>query len=112
VAEPTSVWKILTIGLIVIALLEAFRAQGAVTRPTAFLVLALAALQGIFIFGLVGTPGTIGLTGWIAIISTAILMLSAELVRLSGGVRTAGFSLLLFIISLLQLLLTIGLIRL
>jgi hypothetical protein len=112
VAEPTSVWKILSIGLIVVAALEAFRAQGRVTRPTAFLILLLAALEAIFIFGVVGTPGTIGLIGWVAILSTAILILSMDLVRLSGGPRTAGFSLLLLIIALLQLLLAIGLFRL
>src|SRR5258706_15968520 len=108
-AEPTSVWKILVIILIIVAMLEAFRAQGFVTRPTALLVLFLAALEGIFIFGVVGTPGTIGLTGWVAILSTAILMLSAELVRLTGGIRTAGFATLLFLIALFQLLLAIGL---
>jgi hypothetical protein len=106
-----STWRIVAIILVVVALLEAFRAQGAVTRPTAFLVLALAALEAIFIFGLVGTPGTIGLPGWIAVISTAILMLSMELVRLSGGIRTAGFSLLLLIIALLELAVTTGIIR-
>ena len=109
--EPTNVWRLLSIILVIVAALEVFRAGGLVTRPLAVLVLVLAALEVIFIFGIVPTPGTIGLTGWIAIISTAILSFSVELVRLSGGVRTASLSLLVLALALLQLVLAIGFVR-
>src|SRR5215813_10304373 len=107
-----TVWKVLSIVLIIVAALELFRAEGRVTRPIAVLVLVLALLEAIFLFGLVVVPGTIGLIGWIAIISTALLIFSVELMRITGGLRSTPLAILLFLISAFQLLVTIGFIRL
>ena len=107
-----TVWRVLAIVLIIVAVLEIIRAEGRVTRPIAVLVLVLALLEAIFLFGLVLVPGTIGLTGWIAIISTAILIFSVELMRITGGFRGTPLAVLLMLISAFQLFLTIGFIRL
>ncbi len=107
-----TVWKVLSIVLVVVAFLEIIRAEGRVTRPIAVLILVLAALEAIFLFGLVVIPGTIGLLGWIAIISTAILIFSIELMRITGGFRGTPLAILLLIISAIQLFLAIGFIRL
>jgi hypothetical protein len=107
-----SIWLVLAIVLMIVAAVELFRAEGRVTRPIAVLILVLAALETIFLLGWVTIPGTIGLTGWIAIISTAILIFSVELMRITGGLRGAPLAILLFLISAFQLFLTIGFIRL
>jgi hypothetical protein len=107
-----SIWLVLAIVLMIVAAVELFRAEGLVTRPIAVLILVLAALETIFLLGWVAIPGTIGLTGWLAIISTAILIFSVELMRITGGIRGTPLALLLFLISAVQLFLTIGFIRL
>ncbi len=111
-AEPTIVWKVLVIVIIIIALIEVFRAVGFVTRPIAIIILVIAALEAIFLFGIVGTPGTIGVTGWVLVLGTAILILAIELTRISGGIRGAPMAILLFLLAAFQLLLATGLLRL
>ena len=106
-----TIGRVFAIVLIIVAGLELFRAEGRVTRPIAVMILVLAALEAIFLFGLVVVPGTIGLIGWIAIISTAILIFSIELMRITGGIRGTPLAILLFLISAFQLFLTIGFIR-
>lgn len=106
-----TVWRVLAIVLIIVAFLEVIRAEGRVTRPIAVLILVIAALEAIFLFGLVVVPGTIGLQGWIGILSTAILIFSIELMRITGGFRGAPMAVLLFLISGFELFLTIGFIR-
>src|SRR5215813_11309460 len=91
-----TVWKILSIVLIIVAILELIRTEGYVTRPIAVLCLVLAALEAIFLFGIVGVPGTIGIVGWMAILSTAIFIFSIELMRISGGFRGAPLAILMF----------------
>ena len=110
-ADVPVIWKILSIVLIVVAALELFRAEGRITRPIGVLMLVLAGLEAIFLFGLVVVPGTIGLTGWVAIISTALLIFSVELMRITGGLRGTPLAILMFLLSGFQLFLTIGFIR-
>ena len=107
----SDIWKVLSVVLIIVAALELFRAEGRVTRPIAVMMLVLALLEAIFLFGLVVVPGTIGIIGWIAIISTALLIFSVELMRITGGLRSTPLAILMFLLSAFQLFLTIGFIR-
>src|SRR5258708_12299828 len=105
-AEASIVWKVLVIVIIIIALIEVFRAVGFVTRPIAIIILVLAALEAIFLFGIVGTPGTIGVTGWVLVLGTAILILAIELTLISSGIRGAPMAILLFFLAPFQLFLS------
>src|SRR5258708_25117458 len=100
--------RVLVILLIIIAFLEVLRAVGRVTRPLSVLILILSLLEAVFVFNIVGTPGTIGVNGWILVLATAILIFAIDLMGLSGGFRGAPLAFLLFIIAALQLLLATG----
>lgn len=103
-----TVARILVILLVILSFLEMLRAVGRVTRPLSVLIVFLTLLEAIFVFNIVGTPGTIGVNGWILVLATAILIFAIDLMSISGGIRGAPIALMLFVISALQLLLATG----
>jgi len=106
--------SILTLIMLVLSVVEVIRTWGVVTRPLAFAVLVLSAIQVLWLLGLIGFPGSrefASLNIWLAIIDAAVIPMTVALAGFAIGKRTAPLASAIGLLAFVQLLIVSGIVR-
>lgn len=104
---------VLTLCLLVLSVIETVRTWGVTTRPLSFAVLVLAALQLLWLLGLLPLPGAApfqNLGVWLAITDAALVPICVALAWMAIGRFTVPIASALGLLAFVQFLIVTGIV--